>query len=101
MSGPGILRKHENQRAEKRERHGAEQDDERIAEAVELRREHEENQDNSEQKRREEFAAFDAQLPRFAGIIDRVSLAAKSCAASSSRNFKAWSSGSGRTRPES
>ena len=42
------FQEHENQRAEHRQRHGAEQDDERIAEAVELRGEHEKDQDDGE-----------------------------------------------------
>ena len=53
-----------------RQRHGAEQDDERIAEALELRREHEEDQDDREDHRGGERVAFHAELPRFAGVVD-------------------------------
>ena len=49
-----------------------EQDDERIAEAIKLRREDEEDEDEREQHRGQELVAFGAQLPRFAGVIDLV-----------------------------
>ena len=60
------------QRAEHRQRHRAEQNDERIAEAVELRGEHEKDQNDRQQKRRQKFVSLDAQLPRFAGVIEDV-----------------------------
>jgi hypothetical protein len=40
----GHFQKAKDERAEHRKRHGTEQDDERVAEAIELGREHEENQ---------------------------------------------------------
>ena len=62
----------ENERAEHGQRDGAEEDDERIAEAVELRREDEKDEDEGEAEGGQEFVAFDAELARFAGVIDRV-----------------------------
>ena len=56
----------------KRQRNRAEQNDERIAEAVELRGQDEKDQDDGEHEDAAEFAAFDAQLARFAGVIDDV-----------------------------
>ena len=48
----GEAEEREQQRARERERHRAGQDDERIAEALELRREHQVDQDRREQERR-------------------------------------------------
>ena len=48
------------------------EDDERVAERVELRREHEEDEDEREPHRRQELAALLAQLPRLARVIDAV-----------------------------
>src|SRR5262249_42754284 len=64
----------EQQRAGHRQRHRAGEDDERIAEALELRGEHEVDEDRREQERPEELAAFGPQLPRFAGVVDREAL---------------------------
>ena len=72
-SGTGVgSYEAEQQRAGKGERHGAEQDDERIAEALELRGQHEENEHHGKQQRRAQLVALDAELPRLAGVIDRV-----------------------------
>ena len=65
----------------------------RIAEAVELRGEDEKDEDERQHERGQELVAFDAQLARLAGVINCCSLSAESCAASSSRNFSAWSRG--------
>src|SRR5258707_789980 len=59
-------------RAKHRERHGAEDDDERIAEAVELRGQHEDDQNNREHERGQKFISFLAQKPRVAGVIQLV-----------------------------
>ena len=66
------FQKHEDTRAEHRERHRAEQNDERIAEAVELRRQDEKDQHERKQKHAQKFAAFGPQLTRLAGVIDDV-----------------------------
>ena len=66
------LQEREEQRAEHRQRHRAEKNDERIAEAVELRGQDQKDQDNRERKDGAELAAFNAQLTRFAGVIDDV-----------------------------
>ena len=60
----------EQQRARQRQRHRAREDDERIAEALELRREHQVDQDRRQQERAEELAALGAQLARLAGVVD-------------------------------
>ena len=64
----------EQQRAGHRQRHRAGQDDERIAEALELRRQHQIDQDRRQQERAEELAAFGPELPRLAGVVDREAL---------------------------
>src|SRR6185437_107094 len=56
----GHFQETKHERTEHRERHGTEQDDEWIAEAVELRGEHEENQHGGKGKHRKELAAFGA-----------------------------------------
>ena len=61
----------EQQRPRDRERHRPREDDERIAEALELRREHEIDQDRRQQERAEEPAAFRPQLPRLSRVVDR------------------------------
>ena len=66
------LQKHERPRAEQGERNRTEQNNERIAEAVELRGQDEKDQHDREQKARREICAFGAQLARFARIIDDV-----------------------------
>ena len=68
----GHFEEGENQRAEHRQRHRAEQNDEGIAEAVELRREHEENQEQGEDQRGQELAPLRTQLARLAGVIDHI-----------------------------
>ena len=50
------------------------ENDERIAEAFELRRQHQVNQHCREQEDAEELAAFDAKLARFTGVVDGESL---------------------------
>ena len=74
MFGFGDFQEHENHRAEKGERDRTEQDDERVAKAVKLRGEDEKNQDDGEPEGGQELVAFDAELARFAGVIDRVTL---------------------------
>ena len=64
----------ENERAEHGQRDGAKENDERIAETVELRREDEKDEDEGESERGQELVALDAQLARLAGVIDRVAL---------------------------
>ena len=54
----------EEKQTGKRERHRAGENDERIAEALEPRREHEINQNCREQEHAEELAAFSAQMER-------------------------------------
>src|SRR5205823_4621378 len=60
----------EEERAGDRERHGAGEHDERIAEALELRRQDEIDQDRREEERPEELAALHAKLARLARIVD-------------------------------
>ena len=64
----------EQQRAGHRQRHRPGEDDERIAEALELRREHQIDQDRRQQERAEELAAFGPELARFARVVDREAL---------------------------
>ena len=64
----------EQQRAGRARAAPSRQDDERIAEALELRGQHEVDQDRREQERAEELAALGAQLPRLAGVVDREAL---------------------------
>ena len=85
----------EQQRARHRQRHRARQDDERIAEALELRREHEVDQDRREQEGAEELAAFGAELPRLAGVVDREALRQDLLGLVSRGSSSAWSSGTG------
>ena len=66
------LEKAEDQRAEDGERHRAKQNDQRIAEAVELRREHEKDQHQRQRERRQEFIALGAQLAGFTGVLQLV-----------------------------
>jgi hypothetical protein len=72
----GELEEHEDRRAEDREGHGAAEDHERVAEAVELRGEDEEDEDHREAHRRPELgvAALLAELPGLAGVVDPVAL---------------------------
>src|SRR5436190_2213443 len=46
----------------------------RVAEALELRREHEVDEDRRQQERSEEFAPLGAQLARLARVVDREAL---------------------------
>ena len=68
----GHFQKGEDEGAEHGQRHGTEEYDQWIAEAVKLRREHEENQDDGEPERRQELVALHAELTRFARVINRV-----------------------------
>ena len=68
----GELQEREDHRAEHGERHRAGQDDERIAERVELRGEHQEDEEERETHRGQEFPALLPELPRLAGVIDAV-----------------------------
>src|SRR6185436_17091937 len=61
----------EEQRAGESEWNGARENDERIAEALELRGQHEVNQDRRQQEDAEEALAFGAQLARLTRVIDR------------------------------
>ena len=45
-----------------------------IAEALELRRQHQVDQDRREQERAEELAALDSQLARLTRVVDREAL---------------------------
>jgi hypothetical protein len=60
-------RKHERPR--QRQRHGAREDHERVAEAFELGRENEVDQYRGQQKRTQEGAALDTKLPGLPGIV--------------------------------
>src|SRR5439155_20350652 len=67
-----YFQKHEETRAEHGERNRTQQNNERVAEAVELRRQDEKDQHERKQKHSEEFAAFSAQLARLSRIIEHV-----------------------------
>src|SRR5271168_3515174 len=60
-------RKH--QRARNGQRNRAGKNDERIAEALELRGEHQVDQDRRQQERTQKLAAFHSELTRFTGVI--------------------------------
>ena len=60
----------EQQRARDGQRHRSRENDERIAEALELRRQHQVDQDCRQQERSEKLAAFDPELARLAGVVD-------------------------------
>src|SRR6266404_3907007 len=66
------LQESEKQRAKHGERHRAEQNNEWIAEAVELSGENEKDQYDCERKGREKFIALGPQLTRVAGVIEDV-----------------------------
>src|SRR5437660_12529841 len=66
------LEKGEKQRAEHRERDRTEQNDEWVAETVELRGEHQKDQHNGEYEGGKKFISLRAQLPRVAGVIENV-----------------------------
>src|SRR5205823_7829386 len=68
----GGAQEHEQGRAREGEGRRAGEDDERVAEALELGREHEEDEDAGEQEHTEEAATLGAELPRLARVIDRV-----------------------------
>ena len=74
MFGFGSSEEHEDDRAEQGEWDRAEQNDERIAKAVELRREDEKDEDEGKAERGEELVALDAQLARLTCVINRVTL---------------------------
>ena len=61
----------EQQRAGDGQRHRPRENDERIAEALELRREHQIDQDGRQQERAEEPAALRPQLARLSRVVDR------------------------------
>src|SRR6266542_387833 len=63
----------EDQRARNRERHRAEQHDQRIAETPELRRQHEIDQDHGEPEGDGQRSTLTPDLSRFAGIVERQS----------------------------
>src|SRR5438309_6806836 len=64
----------ERQRSRDGQRHRSSQNDKRIPEALELSRQHQINEDARQQECSKELAAFHAQLPRFARIVDREAL---------------------------
>ncbi len=70
----GPLEEREQQRAGDRERHRPGENDERIAEALELCREDEIDQDRREQKCAEEPATLRSELARLTRIVDREAL---------------------------
>ena len=74
------LQKHEDGRAEQGQRHRAEQNDERIAEAVELRGQNQKDQDNREQEDAAEFVALESAAGASRRCNRSRSPAAKSCA---------------------
>jgi hypothetical protein len=61
----------EQQRARDRERHGTEQHDQRIAEAAELRREHQVDEHEREPERHDQRRPLAPDLSRFAGVVER------------------------------
>ena len=65
----GEAQEREQQRAREGQRYGTGKDDEGIAEAFKLRRQHQVDQDAREQERSQELAAFRAQLARFTRIV--------------------------------
>ena len=68
------LEEGQDERAEHAERHRAGQDDERVAEAVELRGEHEEDEHHREEEGGQELVALRPQLARLARVVDGVAL---------------------------
>src|SRR4029077_17343997 len=64
----------EQQRPGNSQRHRTCEDDERIAKALELRRQDQVNEDCRQQKSAEELAALNSELARFASIVDREAL---------------------------
>ena len=60
----------EEKRAREGQRHGAEEDDERIAEALELRGQHQEDEDEGEGHRDGKFVAFQTELARASRVVD-------------------------------
>ena len=65
----GHFQEGEEQRAEQRQRHRTHKDDERVAKAVELGREDQKDQQQCENQRWQELAAFRAQLAGLARVI--------------------------------
>src|SRR5204863_798607 len=61
--------------ARERKRHGSHENDERIAEALELRREHEINKDARQRKGSEKRGSLGAKLTRLPRVVDREALA--------------------------
>ena len=70
----GHLQEGEDQRAEHGQRHRSGQNDEGVAEAVELGGQHQEDQDHGQAEGGQEFVALGAQLARLAGVIDHIAL---------------------------
>src|SRR5207244_13434707 len=66
------FQEHEEARAEHGERDRSQQNNERIAEAVELRRQDEKDQHQRKQKHAQKLAAFGLQLARLARVIEHV-----------------------------
>ncbi len=67
---PGELEEGEDQRAEHGERHRAGEDHEGVAERVELRGEHQEDEHDGEAHRGQELARLLAELARLARVVD-------------------------------
>ncbi len=70
----GEAEEREQECAGQGQRHRPGENDERVAKALELSREHEVDQDGGQQERAEELTAFGPELPRLACIIDREAL---------------------------
>src|SRR5205807_5357398 len=67
-----YFQKHEETRAEHGERDRSQQNNERVAEAVELRGQDEKDQHKRKQKHAQKLAAFGAQLARLARVIEHI-----------------------------
>ena len=70
----GHAEEGEDHGSRQRQRHRAEQDDERIAEALELRRQHQEDQQQRQHEQAAELVTLHAQLPRGTAVVDGVAL---------------------------
>src|SRR5206468_6654233 len=66
------FQKHEETRAEHGERHRSQKNNERIAEAVDVRGQDEKDQHQRKQKHAQKLAAFGLQLARLASVIEHV-----------------------------
>ena len=69
-----VSPKRKHQRTGYRQRDGADENDERVAEAFELSRQYQIDENRREQEGAEKFAAFAPKLARLARVIDREAL---------------------------